>query len=109
MERAPNSIDLRGIEQSVSLKDAESYAATMGYDFLYFGYHEGARDVDPALKSNKVNPHFWSAQEHEVHFQSNHEPAFPGRNHCARCGEKVFNEKGPQKLCTQPIEYDIGE
>jgi len=109
MKQAPNSIDLRGIEQSVSLKDAETYAATMGYDFLYFGYHEGARDVDPALKSNIVHEHFWTHHEHAVYFQSNHVPSFPGRKHCAHCGEKVFNKKGPQKFCTQPIAHDIGE
>lgn len=102
MEQAPNSIDLRGIEQSVSLKDAESYAATMGYDFIYFGYHEGARDVDPALKSNKVHEHFWTAYEHRIHHKTGHAPSYPGRIKCVNCGEDIFKlGQSPWTLCAK--------
>jgi hypothetical protein len=91
MKQAPNSIDLRGMEQSLSLKDAETYAATMGYDFLYFGYYEGARDVDPALKSNNVNPDFWSVREHRLHHNYGHAPAFPFRDKCVLCGANYLS------------------
>lgn len=104
MEQAPNSIDLRGMEQSLSLKDAESYAATVGYDFLYFGYHEGARDVDPALKTNDVNPYFWTAYEHKIHNKTGHVPSYPGRVKCVNCGNDVFMlGKSPWTQCSREL------
>lgn len=99
MEQAPNSIDLRGIEQCVSLKAAETYAATLGYDFLYFGYHEGARDVDPALKSNRVNSHFWDAKEHILHRDTGHELQYPARQFCVHCGDAMFVTKEARAQC----------
>tara|TARA_R110000850_G_scaffold228340_2_gene353249 strand:+ start:39 stop:371 length:333 start_codon:yes stop_codon:yes gene_type:complete len=106
---APNSLDLRGNEHHLTLKDAEIYAATMGYDFLYFGFYAGARDVDPALKMNRVNEAFWTAYEHRIHKKTGHVPSYPGRVKCVNCGEDIFKlGQSPWTLCSKDL-LGLGE
>lgn len=89
-----NTIDLRGIEQSVSRKDTEAYAATYGYEFMLFGSSNEPQDIDPSVKpfDGKVHAHFWSSQEHKLYVETGHVLKYPSRQHCANCGEAMFTK-----------------
>ena len=48
------TIDLRGLEQVATVKEAEQYAALRGYDMFLFGYEGRPQEVD----ANLVNIHY---------------------------------------------------
>ena len=96
-----NTIDLRGLEQSITRLQAEEFAATCHYDMMFFGYHEEPQDVNPSRvsKDGTVDELFWSAEEHKIFREKGHKLIYPRRQYCAGCGAAAFsseiNEKCP--------------
>lgn len=51
--KKPNTIDLRGHEQICTRKEAEEYAAYLGYSMMFYGYDKEPQDVHPNCHLNK--------------------------------------------------------
>lgn len=96
-----NTIDFRGLEQVVSRKDCEEFAATCGFEMMYYGYQLDPSDVDPSCKSEngKVHEVFWDSKEHELFRNTGHILKYPARQYCANCGKPMFVTKESQQEC----------
>ena len=96
-----NTIDFRGLEQSVSRKECEQFAATVGVEMMYYGYSIDPSDVDPDCKSEDgtVNEFFWSIQEIDLYHKHGHKLVYPARQYCAICGGAMFDKRDSNKKC----------
>ena len=98
-----NTIDFRGLEQIVSRKECEKFAATCGIQMMFYGYSNTPSDVDPDCKSKNGEVHevFWSPQEHDLYISKGHKLVYPARQYCAICGGAMFDKRDSNRTCEE--------